>query len=83
MIAYELDCDQYGEKISKVLFAHYIVPAVSAIEEEKYETAIKIYQSMTNSLAEHYNISTNTIIEDTYDYNTLGHARIRRKESVR
>lgn len=83
MIAYELDRDRYGEKISKVLFTHYIIPAVGAIEEEKNETAIKIYQSMTNSLAEHYNINMNIMMNETYDYDTLGHARIRRKESVK
>ena len=82
VIAYELERDMYGQKIASVMFTHYIVPAVGAIEEEKYQTAIRIYKSMINSLAEHYHIDMNINLDDKYDYdyNTLGHGKVRKQK---
>lgn len=78
MISYELEHDKLGKKIATVFFTHYIIPSVGAIEENKYESAINIYVAMTNALAEHYNVSKDIKPIDIKDYNTLGHARIKK-----
>ncbi len=78
IISYELERDVFGKKIASVLFSRYIIPAVSAIEEEKYQMAIRIYKSMTDSLSEYYNISTNIPLDNNYDYDTLGHGRAKK-----
>ena len=80
-IAYSLEQDENKEIIAQTMFTKYITPAVSAIEENKTETATNIYVAMTNVLAERYNINTNiiTINEKEIDMTTLGHGRIRKR----
>ena len=80
-IAYSLEQDENKEIIAQTMFTKYITPAVSAIEENKTETATNIYVAMTNVLAERYNINTNiiTINEKEIDITTLGHGRIRKR----
>ena len=80
MISHAMENDKHGKEIASAFFTHYIVPSVTAIEEDKDETAINIYKSMTFTLAEHYNINQNIVIENNYDYNTLGHGKVRRKQ---
>ena len=67
------------------MFTKYITPAVTAIEENKTETATNIYVAMTNVLAERYNIDTNiiTINEKDIDMTTLGHGRIRKRHAAK
>ena len=80
-IAYNLEQDKNKEIIAKTMFTKYITPAVTAIEENKIETATNIYVAMTNTLAEMYNINTNiiTINEEELDMTTLGHGRTRKR----
>ena len=80
-IAYNLNLDENKQIIAQTMFTKYITPAVSAIEENKTETATNIYVAMTNVLAERYNIDTNiiTINEKEIDMTTLGHGRIRKR----
>lgn len=77
IISYELDRDKNNKEIATVFFSQYITKSVSAIEEEKYETAINVYKAMTHALAEKYNINTKIITPEKINYNTLGHAKIR------
>ena len=42
-----------------LLFNYYIEKAVSAIEYEKYEEAVRIYYNMTRDLMEYYGINSN------------------------
>ena len=80
MISYELQRDKDNKVIAMTFFNNYITKSVSAIEEEKYDTAINIYKAMTDALAEKYHIDTRIVIPkmDTIDINTLGHARVRK-----
>lgn len=80
-IAYNLEQDENKDIIAKTMFTKYITPAVTAIEENKTETATNIYVAMTNVLAERYNIDTNIITINEKDINitTLGHGRIRKR----
>lgn len=80
-IAYNLEQDENKEIIAKTMFTKYIAPAVSAIEENKTETATNIYVAMTNILAEKYNINTKiiTINPEEIDISTLGHGRTRKR----
>ena len=79
MISYKLEIDPQGKYLANIFFNKYITKAVSAIEEEKYETAINIYKAMTEELANNYNINIALITpeENNIDMNTLGHARKR------
>ena len=79
MIAYELERDSNGKEIAQAFFNNYITKSVTAIEEEKYESAINIYKVMTNELGNRYNISKDIKPIEISDYNLLGHARIKRK----
>ena len=45
--------------MATLLFNYYIEEAVSAIEYEKYEEAVRIYYDMTRDLMEYYGINSN------------------------
>ena len=82
IIASQLEKDENNKEIAQVLFTNYIEKTVSAIEEEKINTAINIYMAMTMSLAERYNLDNNIMLvndEKPTDIELLGHARTRKK----
>lgn len=58
-IAYCLSNSEYSEEMATLLFNYYIEKAVSAIEYEKYEEAVRIYYDMTRYLMEYYGINSN------------------------
>lgn len=79
MIAEKLSEDSEKQAIAQVFFNKYIIPAVNAINEQKYDTATNTYVAMTNALAEKYNINTNIIMPTLCeeDYPLLGHGKRR------
>lgn len=82
IISYELSIDPEGTKIAQVFFDNYITKSVSAIEENKYETAINIYKAMTDTLAKKYQINIDLITPldmKNIDINTLGHAKTKKR----
>lgn len=82
IIASYLEKDENNKAIAKALFTNYIERTVSAIEEEKINTAINIYIAMTMSLAERYQIEKEALIvniNEPIDIELLGHARTRKK----
>jgi len=81
MIAKKLNEDNEKKAIAEVFFNRYIIPAVNAINEQKYDTATNTYVAMTNALAEKYNINTNIIMPSLSeeDYPLLGHGKRRIK----
>lgn len=82
VIAYELSNDKDNKLIANTFFTRYITKAVNAIEEEKYETAINIYQAMSSELAKKYHLNIDLITPhklDDIDINLLGHARIKKR----
>ena len=88
-IAKNLLEDENREIIAKTLLTNHISKAVTAIENNKDNEAIRIYTVMTLSLAERYNINMNilninpdSINLDQIDVNTLGHGRTRIKENI-
>ena len=84
MIAYELSKDHDRFEIANSFFNIYITKAVLAIGEQKFETAVNIYKSMTEELGKRYNISINLVTPKTTtdDITTLGHGKRKIKESV-
>lgn len=80
IISYQISIDSQRKEIANTFFNNYITKSVSAIEENKYETAINIYKAMTEELANKYHLNINLItphrLEDI-DLTTLGHARKR------
>ncbi len=78
MISYELEKDKNKEEIAKTFFNNYITKSVTAIELEKYDTAINIYKAMTEELGNRYHIDINLVtpekVEDV-DITTLGHGK--------
>jgi len=78
-IAKAIQDDEFGDKISYSMFSHYIIPAVTAIENENINLAKDIYIAMTYSLSQYYNIDTNIVIPDKEDITKeeLGHGKMR------
>lgn len=78
-ISAAIDQDDKGEEISLALFSRYIIPAVTAIENQKDQTAKDIYIAMTDVLAERYNINSNIVIPNKEEIvqENLGHGRMR------
>lgn len=78
-IANAINNDEFGDKISYSMFNHYIIPAVTAIENYDLNLAKDIYIAMTYSLANHYQIDTNIIIPEPeeLDQEHLGHGKMR------
>lgn len=78
-IAGAIQNDEFGDKISYSMFKHYIIPAVTAIENYDLNLAKDIYIAMTYSLANHYQIDTNIIIPEPeeLDKERLGHGKMR------
>ena len=82
IIASCLEKDENNKVIAESLFTNYIERTVSAIEEDKINTAINIYIAMTMSLAERYQIEKEALIvniNEPIDIELLGHARTRKK----
>ena len=81
MIAEKLGNDPNGKEIALAYFNHYIMPSITAIEEEKYGIAINIYREMTYKLATYYNIDISIPKLDikNIDMAILGHGKIRKK----
>ena len=80
MIAYQLSIDKEKEVLAATLFEHYIIKAVSAIEEEKYDSAVNIYKAMTEELANRYHFNLNIVhTPKDINYEILGHGRILKK----
>ena len=80
MIAHELEHDSARKEIAYTFFTHYITPSVMAIENEKYDAAVYIYKSMTEALAQRYNINSTVDLNTEYDYETLGHGKKRTRK---
>ena len=80
IISYELEKDTNGKAIASIFFNRYITKSVSAIEEEKYDSAINIYKIMTEELANKYHINMNLITPDmtNIDMTTLGHGKVKK-----
>lgn len=78
-IASAIENDEFGDKISYSMFNHYIIPAVTALENEDINLAKDIYIAMTYGLAEHYHIDTNIIIPNKEEIieEKLGHGKMR------
>lgn len=78
-IAKAIETDEFGDKISYSMFNHYIIPAVTALENEDLNLAKDIYIAMTYGLAEHYNIDTNIVIPNKEEIieEELGHGKMR------
>jgi len=76
-IAEAIRNDECGEKISAAMFSHYIIPAVTAIENNKPQTAKDIYIIMTYKLADYYGINANIVTQENVNQENLGHGRIR------
>lgn len=80
-IAEAILADRDANKVALGLLNHYIIPAVSAIEEDKDNLAKNIYIAMTDTLAKYYYIDTNIIIPEEIDKENLGHARVRKPQT--
>ena len=80
MISFELAKDTHNKEIAESFFSRYITKAVTAIEQDKNETAVNIYKAMTEELGNHYNIDINLltpVVPANIDIANLGHARTR------
>ena len=80
IISYNLSIDKDKYLIASTLFSKYIVKAVEAIEEEKYNVAISIYMAMTCELGRRYNTNIECIAPhiDSINMESLGHARVKK-----
>ena len=82
-IAQFISLDPLKEKIEQVYLYKYIIPIVNLINEEKYESAINNYITMTNSLSFFYNLNHMSVSQleiDNADINTSGHGIYKTKK---
>ena len=76
-ISRELEKDKDGKQIANAIMANYIGTSVAAINKGDYEKAVRIYEAMTNELAQRYQIRKFIFRERDFDIkvdaNKLGH----------
>lgn len=82
-IAEFLKLDPLKEKIAQKYFSLYIVPITNLINEQKYDMAVSLYMTMTNSLKflydlNHISISISEI--DSADISKSGHGIYKTKK---
>lgn len=69
-----------GKQIAETFFNNYIEKAVTAVEEKKNETAIKIYTAMTQALADKYQITIPLMeVDSNINPQELGHGYTRKR----
>ena len=82
-IAQFLESDPLKEKIAKKYLNTYIKPITNLINEQKFEMAISLYMTMTNSLSFLYGlnyISISTLEIDNADIENSGHGIYKTKK---
>ena len=78
-ISNKLFFDPDKEKKAGIILDLYIKPAITNINEEKYEEALEIYETMTFNLIDHYKIDDSILIGD---YTNLNKGIQRKRKNI-